>query len=570
MLHALPLLLPLFVQSAEATDPRTAYDVDAYRLEWVVVPDDRRLEGRVVVEARATVGALSRVTLDMHEQLELVAARGADGAALASARDGHLLTVDLPAPLESGEAFAIALDYRGHPKATDSFSGFHWAQTADGSPWINTSCQGLGAHYWWPCKASYFHPEDKPERITASVTVPKGLVGVSNGRFVEEVGGAPAWFASEDEDAAWTTWRYAHGYPLETYSVTLNAAPYEVVETTLETAAGAVPFVYYVLPENAEKAAVQFAQVPGLIAAFEEAFGPWPFPGSKIGLVETNFWGMEHSTAVAYGSSYPAWCAENDAPDPYARRNADFDYILVHEMAHEWWGNAVSAASWGDFWVHEGLGTYAEGAYLELTESRERADEYFAGQNRRASAAKGALYRGDGVDSGQAYASLIYSKGACVLNTLRHMIDDDETWWSFLREFQARFRYGNATTQDFFDLLQEMTGGRSYGWFSRQYVHGEGSPRLTVTVTVEERLLKLRIDNTVGDFDCPVDIAWTEGDQERSDRVWVRGGHEGGADYVLGAPATDVRVLHLDRLIGRHEVTIEGVREGAAEDGSGD
>lgn len=563
MLHALPILLPLLLAIAEDADPRTAYDVDAYHLEWVVVPDDRRLEGRVVVEARATVGALSRVTLDMHEQLELVAARGADGAALETSRDGHALTVALPAPVESGNAFAITLDYRGHPKATDSFSGFHWAQTADGSPWINTSCQGLGAHYWWPCKASYFHPEDKPERITASVTVPKGLVGVSNGRFVEEVASAPTWFAGGE--AAWTTWRYDHPYPLETYSVTLNAAPYEVVATTLDTAAGEVPYVYYVLPESAEKAAVQFAQVPGLVAAFEEAFGPWPFPKSKIALVETNFWGMEHSTAVAYGSSYPAWCVENDAEDPYARRNEDFDYILVHEMAHEWWGNAVSAASWGDFWVHEGLGTYAEGAYLELTESRERADAYFAGQNRSASRAKGALFRGEGVDSGQAYAGLIYSKGACVLNTLRHVIDDDETWWPFLREFQARFRYGNASTQDFFELLHEMTG-KNYGWYARQFVYGEGSPRLSITVTVEDRLLKLRIDNTTGDFDCPVDLVWTEGDEERRDRVWVRGGMEGGADYVLGAPATNVRVPHLDRLIGRHEVTFEGVAQDDSDD----
>ena len=557
MLHALTLLLPLLATPAQDADPREHYDVTAYELEWAVVPADQRLEGRVVVRATATAPELSRVTLDMAAELELVAATTEDGKALEAERDGDLLHVSLPGAVEAGSELAVVVQYRGNPKAKDDFSGFHWAETEGGQPWINTSCQGLGAHSWWPCKASYFHPSDKPARITASVTVPEGLVGVSNGRFVEEAAGAPAWFEAEGE---WTTWRYAHPYPLETYSVTLNVAPYVVVEDTLETAAGEVPWIYYVLPENAEKAEVQFAQMPGLIAAFETAFGPWPFPESKIALVETNFWGMEHSTAVAYGSSYPLWCQQNDVPDPYARRNRDFDYILVHEVAHEWWGNAVSADGWGHFWIHEGLGTYAEGAYLELTESRERADEYFAGQNRRASAAKGALFRGEDVDSGQAYASLIYSKGACVLNTLRHALENDELWWNFLREFQSRYRYGNATTEDFFNLLEELHPfGRGYEWFARQYVYGEGSPRLKVDVEVREQVLKVRVDNTVGEFDCPVDIAWTEGDAERTDRLWIPGGKQGGTDYVLKAPATDVRVPHLDRLIGRHEVTIRGV-----------
>src|SRR5690606_22198386 len=161
----------------------------------------------------------------------------------------------------------------------------------------------------------------------------------------------------------WQTFRYVHPYPLETYSVTLNAAPYVKVEAHLPIEGGGeagVPFVYYVLPENAEKAALQFQDVPGMIDAFTRAFGPWPVPESKIGLVETNFWGMEHSSAVAYGSSYPAWCEQAGETDPYASRNRYFDYILVHEMAHEWWGNAVSATEWGHFWIHEGFGTYAE------------------------------------------------------------------------------------------------------------------------------------------------------------------------------------------------------------------
>ncbi|MCA8980576.1 MAG: M1 family metallopeptidase [Planctomycetes bacterium] len=567
MLRTTLLLLPLLAAPERAGDPRDHYDVTAYEMQWAVVPSDQRLEGRVVVRAKSVATKLARVTLDMQADLELLGATTEDGKALTTEREGDLLHVTLPAELAMGDEFAVALRYRGHPKAKDSFTGFHWAKTADGSPWVNTSCQGLGAHSWWPCKASYFNANDKPERISVELTVPKGLTGVSNGRFQGATDGGPEWFAAEGD---WQTFRYSHPYPLETYSVTLNVAPYVTVEQQLMVEGGGeagVPFVYYVLPENAAKAAVQFQQVPGLIDAFTRAFGPWPFPESKIALVETNFWGMEHSSAVAYGSTYPAWCEQEGEPDRYASRNEYFDYILVHEMAHEWWGNAVSATDWGHFWIHEGLGTYAEGAYLEFTEGRERADEYFRDQNRGASRMKGSLYRGDDVDSGAAYSPVIYSKGACVLNTLRHFIGDDETWWQLLHEFQARYRYRNANTEDFFALLQELTQA-NYGWFAQQYVYGEGSPRLKVDVEVEPRLLKLRIDNETGDFDCAVDITWLEGGETRHDRVWVRGGKSGGSDYVLAADATEVAVPNLNRIIGKHTVRIHG--HGVPENGAGE
>jgi len=571
MLHPITLLLPLLATSNQGGDPRDLYDVQAYEMQWAVVPDDQRLEGRVVVRARTLGKDFDRVTLDMVADLELLGVSTEDGTELQAEREDDYVHITLPAALDAGTDFAVALRYRGNPKAEDSFSGFHWAQTRAGRPWINTSCQGLGAHSWWPCKASFFNAGDKPERVEVELTVPKGLTGVSNGRFQGSSTGGPDWFTAEGD---WETFRYVHPYPLETYSVTLNVAPYVKVEQQLMIDGGGdtgVPFVYYVLPESVEKAAVQFQDVPGMIDAFAQAFGPWPFPESKIGLVETNFWGMEHSSAVAYGSSYPAWCEREGQPDPHAGPNRYFDYILIHEMAHEWWGNAVSATDWGHFWIHEGLGTYAEGSYLEFTEGRERADEYFRGQNRRASRLKGALYRGEDVTSGKAYSQVIYSKGACVLNTLRSYIDDDESWWRLLHEFQARYRYKNANTADFFALVEGVTG-TNYDWFSEQYVYGEGSPRLKVDIEVEPRLIKLRIDNEIGDFDCGIDVRWLEGGEPRTDRIWVRGGKSGGSDYVLGDDPSQVEVLHIDRIIGRHTVNIHGygVPEAAPEESSDD
>lgn len=537
------------------TDLRTLFDVEAYELELAVRPSTTTLEGVATVRATALAEVVDRVQLDLYDLHEVLEVRqGEEPIEFERIEQG--LIAKLARPAQPGEAFDVTVHYRGQPEGK-GFDGFHWETSEDGSPWINTSCQGLGAHYWYPCKASYFHPEDKPARVSMAIVCPAELYGVSNGRLVETVDAAPEWFATKGED--YKTYRWRHDYPLETYSVTLNVGPYVVVETELQLEGldQKVPFVYYVLPESVEKAKVQFTQVPELLRIYTEAFGPWPFPGSKFGLVETNFWGMEHSTAVAYGSSYPLWCEQQGEPDRYANRNRWFDYILVHEVAHEWWGNAVSAEHWGHFWIHEGLGTYAEGVYVEKTRSRADADRYFVEQARRISTRKGRLYRGDKPASGDAYSGLIYSKGACVMNTLRHYVDDDDAWWGTLSAFNVRYRYENATTEDFCKVLEERTGA-DWERFFTEWVYGEGTPALEITVGAPEGQVQVEVDNTNGTFHAPLDVAWDEGGETKRQRLWVEPGKHT-LSVTQSGSATNARIEHLDRLLGKHEVNGEAV-----------
>jgi aminopeptidase N len=486
---------------------------------------------------------------DLKPAMELREVALDGGAAIECAREGDRVIAPLPAELARDETFRLVVRYSGSPEARNNFDGFHWQESADGRPWIGTSCQGEGAHSWWPCKASYYHPEDKPERISVELVVPAGLYGVSNGRLQEQRDGAPGWFAPPAGE--WTTFEWRHPYPLETYSVTLNVAPYEVVEQELRLPGldQPLPFIYYVLPEDREKADLQFQDVPALLTAYSNAFGPFPFPDSKFGLVETPFWGMEHSTAVAYGSSFPAWCRAHDEKDRFGRSNRFFDYILIHEVAHEWWGNAVSAEHWGHFWIHEGFGTYAEGVYLEHVEGRAAADRYFEDKARGPRRSKGSLYRGDHPESGEAYTGLIYSKGACVLNTLRHYVDDES-----LREFNLEFRYGNASTEDFQAVLERNTG-REWGRFFDEWFYGSGVPALTGTVRAEGRAIELAIDNTTGSFHVPLDLAWTEKGERVERRVWLDpGSHE--LTIECGAKPEDLELVHLDRVLGNHRVQV--------------
>jgi len=265
--------------------------------------------------------------------------------------------------------------------------------------------------------------------------------------------------------------------------------------------------------------------VPEMLAIYSKAFGPFPFPKSKFALVESNFWGMEHSTCVAYGSTFPAWCKAHDEPDVHAHENERFDYILVHESAHEWWGNGVSAKSWGHFWIHEGFATYAEVVYLEEKEGEAAAAAHLAaiqGSIRPASR----LFRGANVDSGQAYAPEIYFKGAWVLHTLRHDVDDDDAWWKSLRDFNVAFRYRNADTEDFRAILEQDTG-KSWKTFFDEWVYGEGYPVIDGTVTAKARSFLVQV-NVKGSgktgFHVPIDVAWREAQEAKTQRILLEPG----------------------------------------------
>ncbi len=543
---------------ADGHDARGDYDVRAYRLDVALDPSQRKLAGTVAIDAVVTAKELDALVLDAGDALTITAARSLArafdgrsslaGEPLVVERGAHLVTLHFATPRPKDAHVFVAVDYEGRPGAKDGFEGVHWKTTQSGAPWFSVACQGVGSSWWWPGKDSFTHPEDKPERTWINATVPKGLYAVSNGRL-----------AGREASGERETFHWVHEYPCETYSITLDAAPYVVEERKLALPGLEQPltFATYVLPEHVEAARLQFADVPRMLEIDSEHFGPFPFPKAKYALVETSFWGMEHSTAIAYGSSFPAWCAKTGEPDRYAEMNRAFDYILVHESAHEWWGNAVSARHWGHFWLHEGFATYAEEVYLEALRGREAADEW--AETRRAQIGpRSRLYKGDEPSSGAAYALDLYTKGSWVLRTLRHCVDDDEAWWTTLRAFQKEFRYGNATTEDFRAVLERVTG-KVWKRFFDEFVYGEGYPELTGGVKVEDRGLRVAIENRgsgATTFHVPVDVAWKAGAESGRRRVWLEPGKNELVIELKSRPR-DVVLSGAERIVGRHELTVE-------------
>jgi aminopeptidase N len=468
-------------RTPDDVDPRTLYDVKDYRLELLVDPKSRTIRGFGATAGVATSDALADVVLDLGSDLAVSSVAQLEGdffrtvlartTPLPFDRDGDRLTVHLARPLAKGERFQVAVYYSGHPRRVDDFNGFQWATTPEGkAPWIATSCQTIGEQTWWPCKASFFHPEDKAEHVAVNVTAPDPLVVASNGRLVDV-----------EHVAGLTTWRWRLDQPVPTYSIAFAIAPYVTIEQEARLPGLERPLQlrYYVLPEDEKKARVQFAQVPELLEFFSQKFGPYPFADAKFALAETPIWGMEHATVVAYGNSFPDAIRGSGVVDPYEQRNKLYDYVLVHETAHEWFGNAITAANWGDFWLHEGFATYAEALWVEHVHGLDAMLDFM--KDKKAGISDLAtVYRPRRESAGQAYDTQMYDKGAWLLHMLRHVLGD-EPFFAAVKDFvnDPKLRATSAKSSDF-QAACEKRAGRPLRSFFQPWLYGTRWPTYTV------------------------------------------------------------------------------------------
>jgi len=511
MTALLALALALDPAAQDDIDPRTLYDVRDYRLELLVDPKTQTIRGFGATAGVVSAPELDAVVLDLEHHLVVQSTASVDGDLFRDAfsstsplpfeHDGDRLTIRLPAPLHRGERFQVAVYYAGKPLRADDFNGFQWATTPQGhAPWIATSCQTIGEHTWWPCKASYFHPEDKPERVAINVTVPDPLVVASNGRLVDV-----------DRAAGFTTWRWRLDRAVPTYSIALSIAPYVVIDESLSLPGLERPLAvrYYVLPEDEAKARKQFEVVPELLHFFSEKFGPYPFADSKFALAETPIWGMEHATVIAYGNSFPDAIRGSGVVDPYELRNKLYDYVLVHETAHEWWGNAISAASWGDFWLHEGFATYAEALWVEHVHGLETALDFMR-DKRNGLSELATVFRPRRTSAGEAYDTQMYDKGAWVLHMLRYVMGD-EPFFAALLEFGSdpKLRFAAATSADFQAICEKHHGAPLRSFF-QPWLYGTRWPSYTVhQPKLEGNKATVAIDcRSPGQFDyeMPLDL----------------------------------------------------------------
>ncbi|RUL85015.1 M1 family metallopeptidase [Tautonia sociabilis] len=470
---------------------RTCFDVIEYHLDVRIDPEAKSVGGSntIVFDARQDCRVLQ---IDLFSNMEVLGITLDDDAGrLDFRREENSIFVTLPEVLEPGSRHRLLVEYAGTPIVAERppwIGGFTWAEDARGKPWVAVTSQGTGASLWWPHKD---HPADEPERVSLSVTVPPGLEDVSNGRLVERT-------PLED---GWTRFVWEVSYPINNYCVTINIADYAYFRDEYRREDGSVLSLdYYVLPENLEKAKAHFEQTKSMLEAFEHHFGRYPFERDGFKLVESPHLGMEHQSAIAYGNGYQGGYLGRSPSEVGLK----FDFIIIHEAAHEWWGNSVTMSDEADLWIHESFGAYAESLFVEHVFGREAALDYINAKKpnvRNAAPIIGPYGQNRSGDPD------MYDKGQLVLNTLRSVLDDDELWFATLREIQETFRYRNISADMLFGFINARTG-RDLTAFFDQYLRHPGLPVLQLRFDPDgdDLVVRYRWEADVETFAMPIRV----------------------------------------------------------------
>ena len=462
---------------------RANNDLLHYDLDVRIDPEKKWISGRNTVRFKMLRDD-TRIQLELYANLTIdritAPLKGAPSE-LKYTRDLNTVYIDFPETLRSGRTYSIDVHYSGAPLEVGRFDALAFKKDPAGGHWINTANEGVGSSVWWPSKDQW---RDEPEGMDIRVSVPNGLTNVSNGRFI----------AKTDLGDGYTKWHYRVHYPINSYNVSLNIANYVHFGETM----GDLTLDYYVLPANLEKAKRQFAQVKPMMEAYLKYFGEYPFKKDGFKLIDVPYSGMEHQSAVTYGNRYANGYLERDWTGVGV--SLKFDFIIIHESAHEWFGNAVSAAEQSDMWIHEGWATYLECLYVEHLFGYDDALKYTNGYKTKIGNKEPIIVqRGIARDPNQDQ----YFKGALFLHTLRSVINDlsrrsgdlsaearrakvedakadDAKWFKLIRDVYDEFKYRNTMTEEMVAFINKQAGQDLTPIFD-QYLRRAELPVLEVT-----------------------------------------------------------------------------------------
>ncbi|MEN0082116.1 M1 family metallopeptidase [Flavobacterium lindanitolerans] len=463
---------------------RICYDVQRYDLNITINPEEKSIRGYNDITFK-TVKNTQKIQVDLFENMKIDSIIF-DGRSLEYKREFDAVFITFPKPLNvDGTDKTIRFYYSGTPqiaKYPPWDGGFVFKTDSKGKPWIGVAVQGTGASLWYPVKDSQ---SDEPDfGATIKVAVPDGLMNVSNGRFK----------GSENLKNGYTRWDWEVKSPINTYDITVNIADYVHIHDNHN----GLDLDYYVLPENEEKAKKHFEEVKPMLDCFEAKFGKYPFAEDGYKLVETSYLGMEHQSAVAYGNKYRKGYQGSDISGTGI--GLLFDYITIHESGHEWFGNSITSKDIADLWIHEGFTTYSESVFVECLYGYEKAMEYINGQKKRVSNRSPIIGYYGVNDKG---STDMYYKGALLLNTLRHIVNDDEKWWKILLKYSETYRHKIIDTQTVIAFFNTETG-RNLTPVFEQYLRYKNIPELEVAVKNKE--VKFRWITDVPDFKMPIII----------------------------------------------------------------
>ncbi len=485
----------IYDSGGEPIPEQKSYDVIFYDLSLSVIPDNKWIEGEMVVTVKA-LEPFKDFVLHLDTTLSVKQVNFpelSNEQSILWHRDRGLIWIHANQEFNPGDVVTVKINYEGHPLSAATqergtwSDGFFWKKTTDGKPWIGNVSVLNGADIWWPCKD---HPADEPDSMSLRVSVPKGLVVAANGKLRSKIAKGDQiiyhWFIST---------------PINNYAVTINIAPYRTIRQTFKSTSGdTFPFIFWVLPEHYEQGKKQFPLFIRDMEFFENLLGPYPFRADKYGIAETYYLGMETQSIIAYGHNYTS-------------NEYGFDFLHFHELAHEWFANMVTAKDWKHWWVHEGFATYTEALYAEHLLGKDAYHKYVAKFIKNSKNQYPVVLSKPHVTARTGYIGDVYSKGAAILHTLRFLLKK-EGMMRFLRKAAypdsklEKVVDGShcrlVTTQDIENLAEQLYG-KELDWFFDSYLLHADLPELIV----KKKKKKLKLTwNVAGNtkFNMPVPI----------------------------------------------------------------
>ena len=419
---------------------RTCYDVKHYSINIDIDVKKKYIKGFVDITATAT-GDFTKIQVDLARKMRLNGVYFLDQK-LKTSRKEDAIFIEFP-KIALGENITFRIEYEGKPveaKNPPWDGGFVWAKDKKGRTYVSVACEGDGASLWWPLKD---HISDEPDDgATMTFTVPEELFCVSNGRLLDVI-------ANEKNKTKTYTWSVNN--PINNYNISVQLGHYVSIQDTIKRNGGLDTLNYYVLDYHEKVATNHFRQSKDIIRFFEKYFGDFQWWDDGYKLVEVSYLGMEHQSAVTYGNNWDNWKGTRSWTDKYY---GIVDGLLFHETAHEWWGNSITASDPAHMWIHEGMAIYSEAMYIEDKLGYNVMVNFLLDKRNWI---RNNLPVVGPINSNYWAFGDSYAKGAWIMHTLRHVIDDDELWFDILRSFAVKNAKSHVSTEDFLSHVTYKT-----------------------------------------------------------------------------------------------------------------
>lgn len=468
------------------TPERAWWDVHFYHLEVKVDPENKWIEGKNTIHY-TVLHSDSVMQIDLRPPLQIQSFIQ-DGEQIEYYKKHFSYFVKLKKPQNRDENQILEVRYEGHPHVSEQppwSGGMTWAKDSLGNHFVANSNQTDGASMWWPLKD---HPSDEPDSMLISINTPEGLTAVSNGRLRK----------TENHPDGRITYHWFVANPINTYGVNLSIGDYAHFTEKFSGEKGTLDCDFYVLKNHLDLAKDHFQDALRMLEAFEYWFGPYPFYEDGYKLVEVPYLGMEHQSCVTYGNQYMKGYLGRDLSS--SGWGLKFDFIIIHESAHEWWANNITYADLADMWIHESFTSYSESLFVEYFYGKKAGGEYVRGlrpsivNDRPIQGVYGVSYPG---------SKDMYYKGANMWNTLRQIVNDDDHWREILRGLNKEFYHKTVLAADIENYINQNTEVDLTSFFE-QYVRDYRLP--VFTYWIDDNQLKYRFDNVTEGFSMPVKI----------------------------------------------------------------